>query len=429
MKRIFSIAAVCGLILTVSCNKNGTAVDKDFQYVIPSEAIIGSTVTFEDQSINVQSRTWTFEDGTPATSSAALVDVVFNKAGKKAVSLTVNYSDGSKDEVTKEINILDAFSAKIKVDGLTAKGCAKKGSEITFSLEEVVGAPTSFAWTFPGGTPATSTEASPKVVWNEQNNDVEVSCVMTREADGATATITTKLIAGNYPLLVNDSYSAFEFEYVEANKAWYGWFKESTDKCLSVAEGGANGTAHCLKVDATGINALTDSGLAFEVAHRNNWSNNARMTVGQKYELSFYVRAEAASMESIGLKNNNGENAAILSWVNVFNWIPDWLNDPMRGMVASTDWSEAFPGETFELQGAQSAIWAGGYTEMEGTSMDDLKFTNLVSKDWTKISYEFTLENGGKVGDVLKNCYIAFGVTGVNAVFYFDNFQINLIEE
>ena len=134
-------------------------------------------------------------------------------------------------------------------------------------------------------------------------------------------------------------------------------------------------------------------------------------------------------MESIGLKNNNGENAAILSWVNVFNWIPDWLNDPMRGMYAQTDWSEAFPGETFELQGAQASIWAGGYTEMEGTSMDDLKFTNLVSKDWTKVSYEFTLENGGQAGDVLKNCYIAFGVTGVNAVFYFDNFQINLIEE
>lgn len=429
MKRILSIAAACGLVLTVSCNSNENSIDKDFQYSIPDEAIVGETVNFEDLSINVQSRTWTFEDGTPATSSAAIVDVKFNKGGKKAVTLTVNYSDGSKDEVTREINILDAFSADIAVSGLTAKGCAKKGSEITFSLENVVGGPTSYAWTFPGGTPATSAEASPKVVWNDQINDVEVSCVMTREADGATATITTKLIAGNYPLLVNDEYSVFEFENEQANKAWYGWFKESTDNCLTVAAGGANGTAHCLKIDATGINALTDSGQAFEVAHRNNWSNNARMTVGQKYELSFWCKAEAASMESLGFKNNNGEQAAILSWVNVFNWIPDWLNDPMRGLYAQTDWSDVFPGETFATEGAQASIWAGEWSSMEGTTMDDLVFKNLISKDWQKISYEFTLENGGKAGDVLKNCYIAFGITGVNSVFYFDGFQINLIEE
>lgn len=429
MKRIFSIAAVCGLILTVSCNKDDKAVEKDFQYVIPAEAIIGETVTFEDQSINVKSREWTFEDGTPATSTKAIEEVKFNKAGQKTVALTVYYSDGTNDHIEKKIDIKDAFSAEIKVAGLTPKGCAHKGKEITFSLDNVVGNPTSYAWTFPGGTPSTSTDASPKVTWNEQDNNVEVTCVMTREADGAKATLTTKLIAGNYPMLVNDNYSAFDFEYAEANKAWYGWFKGNTDACLSVADGGAHGTAHSLKVDATGINALTDQGQAFEMAHKNNWSNNARLTVGQKYELSFYVKAEAAAMEDCGLKKNNGEIAAVISWVNVFNWIPDYLNDPMRGLNAKTDWSEVFPGETFAEEGAQVSIWAGEYTTFEGTTMDDLVFHNLVGKDWKKVSYEFTLEGGGETGQVLKNCYIALGITGINAVFYFDDFQINLIEE
>ena len=258
---------------------------------------------------------------------------------------------------------------------------------------------------------------------------MKVTCEVTRALDGAKLNLETTLVAGNYPLLVNDEYSAFDFEGATSNLAWYGWFKESTDACLSIADGGAHGTAHSLKIDATGINALTDSGLAFEVAHRNNWSNNARMVVGQKYEISFWCKAEAATMDAVGLKHNDGELAAIISWVNLFNWIPDWLNDPMRGSAAKTDWSEVFPGETFKEEGAQSPIWAGGVTTMEGTSPDDLKFNDLITKDWKKYSFEFTLENGGQPGDVLKNCYIAFGVTGVNAVFYFDDFQINLVEE
>lgn len=433
MKRIFSAAAICSLILAVSCNKEGSAsVDKDFQYVIPTEAIVGQSVTFEDQSINVQSREWTFEDGTPATSTKAIVEVAFSKAGEKTVSLTVNYSDGTKDEISKKITIKDEFSAKIKADGLSPKGCAKKGSEITFSLDEfknAAGGNVTYAWSFPGATPATSTDASPKVVWNEQDNNVKVTCEVTRALDGAKLNLETTLIAGNYPLLVNDEYSAFDFEGATSNLAWYGWFKKSTDDCLSIADGGAHGTAHSLKIDAKGINALTDSGQAFEVAHRNNWSNNARMVVGQKYEISFWCKAEAATMDAVGLKHNDGELAAIISWVNLFNWIPDWLNDPMRGSAAKTDWSEVFPGETFKEEGAQSSIWAGGVTTMEGTSLDDLKFNDLITKDWKKYSFEFTLENGGQPGDVLKNCYIAFGVTGVNAVFYFDDFQINLVEE
>lgn len=429
MKRIFSIAAICGLILTVSCNKDVKPVEKDFQYVIPEQTLVGQAVTVEDQSINVQSREWTFEDGTPATSDKAIETVTFNKGGQKKVTLTVYYADGKNDHIEKTIDVKDPISAEINAEGLTAKGCAQKGKEITFSLGKVVGNPTSYAWTFPGGTPATSTEASPKVVWNEQNNNVEVKCVITRASDGASATVTKTLIAGNYPMLVNDSYSAFDFEYEEANKAWYGWFKNATDDCLSIAEGGAHGTAHCLRVDATGINALTDTGQAFEMAHRNNWCNNARLTVGQKYEITFYVKAEAMAMENLGFKHNNGEIAAVLSWVNLFNWIPDWLNDPMRGLAANTDWSEKFPGETFKEEGAQDSIWADGLTTMEGTSMDDLVFHNLVGTDWQKVSYEFTLSNGGNPGEVLKNCYIALGITGVDAVFYFDDFQINLIEE
>jgi Rib/alpha/Esp surface antigen-like repeat protein len=438
MKRILSFAAICSAVILVSCNKD-KPIDKDFAYVIPSETILGSTTSFEDQSINVQTRTWTFEDGTPATASTALVDVVFSKSGEKKVTLTVNYADGTKDEVSKTITVKDAFSAAgIKIDGLTPKGCAKKGTAVTFSIDDfqnAVSGNVEYAWSFPGGTPATSTEASPKVVWNEQNNNVNVTCTITRSFDGAKIDLSTSLIAGNYPLLRNDEYTVFSFDNKdkEPNKAWYGWYGGSTDDCISVADGGANGSAGCLKINATAVNYAADMGASvFELAHRNNWDNNARMVVGQKYEVSFYMKAEAETLGEgayAAFAKNKGEVAAICQWCQLFNWVPDWLNDPLRGYYAQTDWSEIFPGETFEVQGAQAQIQNFPMTSLQATSETDFWFENLISKDWKKYSFEFTLENGGEVGTELRNCYLAFGLTGVNATFYLDDVQINLIEE
>lgn len=57
----------------------------------------GSTVNFEDASWNavIESREWTFQDATPATSTAANPSVVFNSSGWKQVTLTVSNSAGS----------------------------------------------------------------------------------------------------------------------------------------------------------------------------------------------------------------------------------------------------------------------------------------------------------------------------------------------
>lgn len=58
---------------------------------------VGSTVDFEDASWNavIDSRSWTFEDATPATSTSATPSVVFNSPGWKQVTLTVSNSAGS----------------------------------------------------------------------------------------------------------------------------------------------------------------------------------------------------------------------------------------------------------------------------------------------------------------------------------------------
>lgn len=420
MKRIFSAAAICSLILAVSCNKEGSAsVDKDFQYVIPTEALVGQSVTFEDQSINVQSREWTFEDGTPATSTKAIVEVAFSKAGEKTVSLTVNYSDGTKDEISKKITIKDEFSAKIKAEGLSPKGCAKKGSEITFSLDEfknAAGGNVTYAWSFPGATPATSTDASPKVVWNEQDNNVKVTCEVTRALDGAKLNLETTLIAGNYPLLKVDDYDVYGFEKGEGNIAWYSWVKFSTDKeaglhpeVMSVVDGGAAGTAKSMRLD---ISDIQDGANIFELAARNSWPTNAWMEAGKKYELSFWLKSEGM--------------AGACYWLNIFSYCPTWLNDPLRGADASSDWKDVF-GVDF-VESSMVELYKNVITTVtakeDGSGYD---IQNALSTEWTKYTFEVT--PGGDAGTVYKNCYLALGLSGVGAIVYLDEVQINLVEE
>lgn len=133
---------------------------------------------------------------------------------------------GTEDQ-KPEPNKPEELYAELSVKGLTPKGCAKKGAEITFALDNLKGGPVTYNWTFPGGTPATSTEESPKVVWNDQINDVEVSVVITSEADGSTLTLKQNIVAGNYPCMrtyPEADYDPWSFE--GAN--WGGWIAYTT---------------------------------------------------------------------------------------------------------------------------------------------------------------------------------------------------------
>ena len=432
MKKILSLLTVCGLFSLAACQPDDAeTVEKDFDFGASVTTVnVGETVTFTDYSINVQSRTWTFPDGEPATSSEPVVDVVFTAEGTKDVTLTVTYSDGTEDKGNISITVLNPLTAEIQADGLTPKGCAKKGQEITFSLDGIVGSPDSYEWTFPGGTPATSSEASPKVVWNDQINDVEVTCKLTRSSDGATATLTKHIIAGNYPMFVEDTQydcDVFGFEKGNVNEVWnaYGSFPTAVPgegpkdhpEILSIVSGGANGTETCMKID------LSKAGgdCVWEITHRNNWSNNPWLISGEKYELSLWFKTDIADPTI---------NMSGCMWLNILSILPDWLSDPMRKMDAKTSWSQIFPGDEYVLAGIEipTYLWTEGVITSIGGTPEAPEFNELLATDWKQYSFEFTIDEG-EPGSVIKNCYLAFGVTGVGAPVYIDEIQLNLIEE
>ena len=444
MKRILTMAALCSLVLAVSCNKSGTETEKDFSYNAPEEALVGQSVKFEDLSIGVASREWTFEDATPATSTAAVVDVVFNKGGDKAVKLVVKFNDGSQEQADITVKVLGSLSADIKAAGLTPKGCAKKGAEITFSLENVVGEPTSYKWTFPGGTPETTTEASPKVTWNSQIDDVKVTCEMTRESDGAKATVETSIIAGNYPLLKQkDEYDVFGFDGTkDVLPNWTAWASDGDQKSkVTIVDGGSN-SKKCLKVDATSYMYLPgQAGYGFiDVFHRNNWTNNCSLEIGKEYIMSFDIKAEAPDPSTLtDLTNvlpaiaeyNKGQQAAVMEIAWIYCCTPsDALYDSLRDMYTLEDWKEVFGKDYVSQTSGDVSLHEFRFSGLEGTSAADYHFVNLIGPEWQTLSDKFTFtKDGYKDGDVFDNCFISVRCTGFGATFFLDNFRIDEVEE
>ena len=154
----------------------------------------------------------------------------------------------------------------------------------------------------------------------------------------------------------------------------------------------------------------------WEHAHRNNWCNNPWLTSGEEYELSLWFKADLPSA---------GTMAGCI-WLNIFSFVPDYLNDPLRALNGQASWSTIFPGDEFTVT-SQTNLWSGAITEIGGTT-EAPEFKNLFTTEWQKYTFTFTVEEGNP-GDIFKNCYLAFGITGVGATVYVDEIQLNLIEK
>ncbi|SEP99186.1 Por secretion system C-terminal sorting domain-containing protein [Hyunsoonleella jejuensis] len=125
----------------------------------------GETINFTDESIGFPDAwSWTFEGGAPATSTNEKPSVTYAMAGTYKVTLTVTNAFGSD---TKEVDgyvIVNQAStpvANFEVDTQTVF----EGNFVNFT-DTSTNLPSSWSWTFEGGTPASSTEQNPTVVYN-----------------------------------------------------------------------------------------------------------------------------------------------------------------------------------------------------------------------------------------------------------------------
>jgi PKD repeat protein len=131
----------------------------------PTTVYAGETVSFTDMSTNnPTSWNWSFSGGTPTSSTTQNPQVVYNSPGTYNVSLTVSNAFGT-DTKTK-IKYITVLALPVPVADFTATPTTVYAGETVSFTDMSTNNPTSWNWSFSGGTPTSSTTQNPQVVYN-----------------------------------------------------------------------------------------------------------------------------------------------------------------------------------------------------------------------------------------------------------------------
>jgi PKD repeat protein len=141
-----------------------------------------------DSDGNIASRLWSFQDGTPSSSSDPNPSVTFASAGPKTVTLRVTDDDGAQDTETRQVTVAApppppnnpptaAFTPP--TDCVVGQACT-----FTDASSDGDGNIASRLWTFTDGVPASSSDPNPSVVFSSEGPK-SVTLTVTDD-DGAT---------------------------------------------------------------------------------------------------------------------------------------------------------------------------------------------------------------------------------------------------
>lgn len=162
--RILFLASLFGLIVISSCEEEEAApkVSADFGSD-KTKLLVGETVSFSDSTTNEPTTwEWIFVGGNPSTSTDQNPTVQYNEPGMHSVILIAS-NDNSCDTEIKEnfIEVLSPVTTHFEI----SSSVVNQGIEVTFT-DQSEGVPNGWLWEFEGGTPATSTNQNPTVVFN-----------------------------------------------------------------------------------------------------------------------------------------------------------------------------------------------------------------------------------------------------------------------
>lgn len=179
------VAAGCG-----GDNGNGpgnTAPTAAFD--APTCALLVCTFTdaSTDSDGSIASRAWTFESGTPATSTEATQAVTFAAAGTYTVTLTVTDNEGATDDATQEVTVSTTPGNTAPTAAFTVN-CASLECTFTDASTDADGTIATYAWDFgdAGSPDNTSAEQNPTHTYSfSALTDVTVTLTVTDD-DGLT---------------------------------------------------------------------------------------------------------------------------------------------------------------------------------------------------------------------------------------------------
>ena len=158
----------------------------------PTQLCAGSSTTFIDQSLgSPTSWNWTFPGGSPASFSGQNPPAItYAASGMYDVSLTV--SDGSNFDTQTQTNYINVQNVIADFSGTPTTVVI--GNAVTFTDLSSC-SPTSWNWSFPGGTPATFSGQNPPPVVYATAGTYDVTLVVSKGADSDTKTLTGYITA------------------------------------------------------------------------------------------------------------------------------------------------------------------------------------------------------------------------------------------
>ncbi|NNE28524.1 MAG: PKD domain-containing protein, partial [Saprospiraceae bacterium] len=191
----------------------GSAPTAGFTYLIMDQ-----TVTFSSNSSFATDYSWNFGDGSLSTEE----NPVYTYSSEDSFEVTLSVSNDCGSDLTSQVvNLTTAPNAVIQVNG-EPSGCP--GTEVSFSSIST-GTITDYLWDFPGGTPSSSTDANPIVVY-ENPGVFDVSLTVSSSAGLDQATLQNSIQIGALPtpiFVVNNQSPVFSFDNQSQDAASYHW--------------------------------------------------------------------------------------------------------------------------------------------------------------------------------------------------------------
>ncbi|MEO0724788.1 MAG: PKD domain-containing protein, partial [Bacteroidota bacterium] len=148
------------------------------------------TVTLTDQSSNADNISWDFGDGN--TASGSLSSYTYAQEGTYTITLTAENECGT-DVATQEVMLILPVTPSITAS--TSEGCTPL--TVNYMANPQIDGQT-YAWSFPGGTPTTSTDPNPTVTYNDPGT-FSVELTITNAAGPATVTENNMVTVGQGP--------------------------------------------------------------------------------------------------------------------------------------------------------------------------------------------------------------------------------------
>ncbi len=326
----------------------------------------GQSISFFDASTNTPtSWNWTFPGGTPASSTAQNPLVTYNTAGTYAVTLTVSNAYGNDTKTMTGYITVNACPPPPAANFSGSPTTVCVGGSVSFS-DLTTGAPTSWQWVFPGGTPGTSLAQNPVVTYNTPG--VYAVTLTASNASGTSTSTKPAYITVNACSAPTANFSGAPTTICAGQNVWF--FDLSTGGASSwnwTFTGGTPGTSvlqnPVVNYAAAGTYAVSLT--ASNAFGSNNKTVAAYITVqscpspGSGLIVNdgslIHVQAGALLYDEGGFINqDNGVNIGNVDNSGTFQLLGDWTNNSTSNCFINSS-----PGTTI-LSGAAQTI--GGAT-------------------------------------------------------------------